>query len=98
MRAWLHENNIDFEERDFFKDRFDADELRGLLSGASVSDAFAWNSPSFKDLGLAASELDDAKLLDLMLQEPRLIRRPLVSVEGRLVIGASQRALEEALG
>ena len=98
MRAWLHENNIEFEERDFFRDRFDADELRGLLSGVSVSDAFAWNSPSFKDLGLAASELDDAKLLELMLQEPRLIRRPLVSVEGRLVIGASQRALEEALG
>ena len=98
MRAWLHENNIEFEERDFFKDRFDADELRGLLSGVSVSNAFAWNSPSFKDLGLTASDLDDAKLLDLMLQEPRLIRRPLVSVEARLVIGASQRALEEALG
>ncbi len=98
MRAWLHENNIDFDERDFFKDRFDADELRGLLSGVRVSDAFAWNSPSFKGLGLTASELDDAKLLELMLQEPRLIRRPLLSVDGRLVIGASQRALEEALG
>ena len=98
MRAWLHENNIDFEERDFFKDRFDGDELRGLLSGVSVSDAFAWNSPSYKDLGLAASDLDDARLLELMVREPRLIRRPLVRIESRLVIGASQKALEEALG
>ena len=98
MRAWLHENNIEFEERDFFKDRFDADELRGLLGGIRVSDAFAWNSPSFKDLGLTASELDDGRMLELMIQEPRLIRRPLVSVDGRLVIGASQRTLEEALG
>ena len=98
MRAWLLENDIEVEERDFFKDRFDADELRCLLSGVRVADAFAWNSPSFKDLGLSAAALDDDRLLELMVQEPRLIRRPLVSVEGRLVIGASQKALEEALG
>lgn len=98
MRAWLHENNIETEERDFFKDKFDADELRSLLSGVRVSDAFAWNSPSFKDLGLTASELNDDRMLELMVQEPRLIRRPLVSAEGRLVIGASQKALEEAFG
>ena len=98
MRAWLHENNIEIEERDFFKDKFDADELRSLLSSVRVSDAFAWNSPSFKDLGLAAAELDDDRMLELMVQEPRLIRRPLVSAEGRLVIGASQKALEEAFG
>ena len=97
MRAWLHENGIDLEERDFFKDRFDAAELRGLLSGISVADAFAWNSPSFKGLGLSAAELDDDRMLELMLQEPRLIRRPLVGVEGRLVIGASEKALREAL-
>ena len=96
MRAWLHENNIDLEERDFFKDRFTADELSELLSGASVSDAFAWNSPSFRGLGLAAADLDDNRLLELMVGEPRLIRRPIVSAEGRLVIGASQKALEEA--
>ena len=59
MRAWLHENEIELEERDFFKDRFDAEELRSLLSGVKVADAFAWNSPSFKDLGLSAAELDD---------------------------------------
>lgn len=98
MRAWLHENNLEVEERDFFKDRFDTDELRSLLSGVRVSDAFAWNSPSFKDLGLTATELDDDRMLELMVQEPRLIRRPLVSAEGRLVIGASQKALEEAFG
>ena len=98
MRAWLHENDIELEERDFFKDRFDAEELKTLLSGVKVADAFAWNSPSFKDLGLSAAELDDERLLELMLKEPRLIRRPLVNVEGKLVIGASQKALEEALG
>ena len=98
MRAWLHENNIETEERDFFKDRFDAEELGSLLSGVRVSDAFAWNSPSFKDLGLTASDLDDRRMLELMVQEPRLIRRPLVSAEGRLAIGASQKALEEAFG
>jgi arsenate reductase-like glutaredoxin family protein len=31
------------------------------------------------------------------LDEPRLIRRPLIEVDGRLVIGADLRALDEAL-
>ena len=97
MRAWLHEKGIDPEERDFFQQPFSRDELLQLLQGHELSEAFAWNSPSFKSLGVSRDSLDDDGLLRLMLQEPRLIRRPLVRLGDRLVIGGSQRALEEAL-
>ena len=95
MRAWLHEKGVELEERDFFQDRFSEDELRQLLQGQILSEVFSWKSPSFKALGLAADSLNDQELLQLMLQEPRLIRRPLIKIGERLIVGGSQKTLDE---
>ena len=84
------------EERDFFQDRFSEEELRQILQGWKASEVFSWKSPSFKALGLSSDTLNDEDLIRLMLQEPRLIRRPLVKVGERLMIGGSHEALEEA--
>ena len=62
-----------------------------------LSDLFAWRSPSLKKLGLAGRELPDAELLKLMLQEPRLIRRPVTRLGDKLLIGSNQKVLEQAL-
>ncbi len=96
MRAWLHEKGVDVEERDFFQQRFSEDELLHLLQGHRLWQVFSWKSPSFKALGLAPDGLNDETLLQLMLQEPRFIRRPLVKIGDRLIIGGAQQALDEA--
>ncbi len=88
---------METEERDFFQDKFTEGELQELLGGRRVAEVFSWNSPSFKALGRPAESLSEEELVQLMLQEPRLIRRPLVVVNGQLVIGGSQKALEAAL-
>ena len=72
--------------------------MRELLEGRPAAELFSWRSESFRALGLAPEGLDDEELLRLMLREPRLIRRPLVQVGGRLIAGADWKALEEALG
>ena len=97
----LSQRDVTIEDRDFFKEPFSEAELRGLLSGRAPADIFSWRSPSFKALGLskdAASGLGDDELVRLMLQEPRLIRRPLVQVGDELIIGTDAKALERALG
>ena len=98
MRAWLLREGVDLEERDFFKDPLSEEELRGLLQGARVSDVFSWNSPSFKKMGLDRDALSDDRLIAMMLEEPRLIRRPLVLVDGNLVQGRDKAGLSRALG
>ena len=50
-----------------------------------------------KQMGLADQELTDEKMLELMLQEPRLVRRPLVNLEGQLLVGANLKTIEAAL-
>ncbi len=98
MRAWLLREGIELEERDFFKERLSEEELRGMLRGTPAPDVFSWNSPSFKKLGVDRDALSDDQLITMMLKEPRLIRRPLLLVDGRLVQGRDRDRLSRALG
>jgi arsenate reductase-like glutaredoxin family protein len=74
-----------------------AHELRALLRGRPVGDIFATRSPTYKKLGLADQNLDDEAKLRLMVENPTLIRRPLIEVGDDLVIGLDARRLEEVL-
>lgn len=85
---------MELNERDFFQDPFSEEELRRLIGDRSPSEVFSWNSPSFKKLGLNRDDLGDDRLVELMMGEPRLIRRPLVRVGDELIIGADRKALE----
>ena len=93
----LLQNGIELEERDFFKDGFTEAEIRGLAEGVGLSQLFAHRSPSLKQMGLAGQELSEEQMLDLMLKEPRLVRRPLVRLGDRLLVGANIKAVEAAL-
>jgi arsenate reductase/regulatory protein spx len=55
---------------------------------------FNFRSPSFKKLNLDSDKLNDNELIDLMLKEPRLVRRPVVRIDGKVYFGANKSALE----
>ena len=88
---------MELYERDIFADRLSEEELRSLAGDRPVSDLFSWNSPSFRKMGVRREELDEGRMIALMLEEPRLIRRPLVRVGDDLIVGANTSALDEAL-
>lgn len=69
-------------------------ELRGLLHGRPASDAFSWRSPSVKALGLEGKRLSDAELVQWMLKEPRLIKRPILVLKGTVFFGFRPAELE----
>ena len=88
---------MELDERDFFKEPFSGDELRALIGERSPSEVFSWKSPSFRKLGVDRGALDDEQLIAMMLEEPRLIRRPLIRVGHELIIGSSTETLSKAL-
>jgi arsenate reductase-like glutaredoxin family protein len=88
---------MELEERDFFKEPFTRQEIEDLVSDVGTAQIFARRSPSLKKMGLADQDLSDEKMVSLMLQEPRLVRRPLVRIGGRLLVGANIKAVEAAL-
>ena len=93
----LLQNGVQLEERDYFKDPFSESEIRELAQSDSISAMFARRSPSLKKLELADKELSEEEMVSLMLQEPRLVRRPLVLMDGKLLVGANIKAVEAAL-
>lgn len=98
MRAWLLQRNVKLEERDFFKERFSANEMIDLIGDQPASRIFSWKSPSFRKFGVDKDDLSDDQLVAMMLEEPRLIRRPLVKIGDVLLVGADLDALSDALG
>jgi len=55
---------------------------------------FNFRSPSFKALGLQQDNLSEKELIDLMLKEPRLVRRPVVRIDDKVYFGADKSVLE----
>ncbi len=85
-------------ERDFFRQPLSREELRALLQGTEPAEAIAWRSPRAKALGLAArSPPADAELLQMILDTPYLLRRPVVRIGKRVIFGFDKAKLEAAL-
>ena len=97
MRELLLQKGLEVSDRDFFKDTLSEAEIRELAAMADVESIFARRSPSLKKLGLAGKELSDDERIKLMLQEPKLVRRPLLKVGSRLIVGAGSAAVAEAI-
>ena len=96
MKASLSQDGVEVNERDFFKDGFTEAELRDLLGDTPPADVFSWRSPSARKLDIDRDTVTADELIRLMLDEPRLIRRPLIRVDGRLVVGTDKKAMAEA--
>ena len=85
---------MEINERDFFKNPFSRSEIEELLQGKAASEMFNFRSPSFKKLSLVREKLSDKELIDLMLNEPRLVRRPVVRIDGNVYFSADKSVLE----
>lgn len=89
------QKGVEINERDFFKNPFSRTEIETLLQGKPASEMFNFRSPSFKKMGLEKNTLTDDNLIELMLKEPRLIRRPVVRIDGDVYFGANSKFLAE---
>lgn len=96
-RELLLQNGLEVTERDFFQETFTDNEIRTLATMVGTENIFARRSPSLKKMGLADKELSDDAMVNLMLQEPKLVRRPLLKVGDKLWVGGSNAAVEAAI-
>ena len=77
--------------RDFFAQPLSRAELEDLARRAGgIRRLFAFRSPSFKNLGREEGSLTDSELVDLILAEPRLLRRPLLVDGERVLVGRGE--------
>jgi len=68
-----------------------------LLQERPASEMFNSRSPSVKSMGLEPTKLSNDELIDLMIQEPRLVRRPVVRIDSKVYFAADSKVLEKLL-
>lgn len=95
----LRDSGAAYDARDYFKHRFSRDELAGILARANLTprDVLSKRSKVYKSRGEELETLGDDELLDLMIQEPTLLRRPLVLGPTGSIVGHDQAKLEEMI-
>ena len=65
------------------------------MAGRSVRDFLSRRSKRFRELKLDTADFTDDQLIELMVEDPTLIRRPLVVVGEQIIAGFDRREFEE---
>lgn len=84
---------VEVDERDFFENALSREELGRLIDAIGIDNLFSWRSPSAKQYRERRATVTEDELIEAMLGEPRLIRRPIViSPDGELIVGFNKNA------
>jgi arsenate reductase (glutaredoxin) len=98
-RAWLDKQGIDYAFHDTKKAGITAAKLRTWCKALGWETLLNRAGTTFRKLPDAAkSDLDQAKAIALMIEQPSTIKRPVVEYEGGLLIGFKQSEWEAAFG
>lgn len=95
----LEAEGANFEVREYFKQKVTRQELDSILqsTGLEVSDILSTRSTPYKQGNLAEKNLSDREILDLMTEEPRLIKRPLLISGSHAVVGYNEGKIQELI-
>jgi Spx/MgsR family transcriptional regulator len=87
------------QERQYFKQKPTLAEVKALaaLLPGGVRDILSTRSRRYKELGLAAQTLTDSELIDLLVVEPGLWRRPIIVSGDKAIVGYNQQELTALL-
>ncbi len=82
QKALLREHGIPFEVRDLLSTPWTTDTLRAFFSDTPVSQWFNDSAPRVKSGEIPIDRIDEIAALRLMVDDPILIRRPLMACNG----------------
>ena len=88
-KKWLVSNQVEFDEIHLFRQTPSVEELTFLLSLTTegLDEILATRSQSFKDLNLDIDELPLSKVVELIVENPKLLKRPILTDGKQLVVG-----------
>ncbi|KGB15363.1 ArsR family transcriptional regulator [Latilactobacillus sakei] len=98
-RAWLKEHNIPFKERNIFSEPLNKNEIKTILrmTEDGTEEIISTRSKIFQQLNIKIDDLSVNELLDLVQENPGLLRRPIISDEKRLQVGYNEDEIRRFL-
>jgi arsenate reductase len=97
--AALREADVDVESVDYYTDPIPRSKLRELLRkmGLSARQLLRTKEDRYRALRLGERELTDDELIDLMVENPDLIQRPIVEKGARAILARPAERIREIL-
>ena len=99
MDKLLRESGIPFEKVNYYVEPLSRKKLTELIRKMKLKprDLLRKGEPIYKELGLANNEFSDSELIDLMIEHPDLLQRPIVERGDRAVLGRPTENVKELL-
>jgi arsenate reductase len=99
VHAALKESGVDFEAVDYYLDPIPKAKLKDLLRkmGMKPRDLLRTKEAVYKELKLGERDLSDSEIIDLMVEHPDLIQRPIVEKGPRAILARPAERLKEIL-
>jgi arsenate reductase len=92
------ELKVDLDEHDYARRPLEAAELRELFKGRDPREFLNPRSPAYKSRQLAGKTISPDEAVRLMVEDPNLLKRPIVAAGREIVAGFDRQRLKEALG
>ena len=90
-RKWLDARGIDYAFHDYKKEGADPAKLAAWIAAVGVDTVLNRRGTTFRKLSDAEkADIDDAKAVTLLQQQPSMIKRPVVEHPGGLLVGFSE--------
>ena len=98
-RTWLDEHGIDYHFHDYKKEGIDAERLRSWCEEHGWEKILNRQGTTFRKLDDSQkADLDEAKAIELMLAQPSMIKRPVLDLGERTLIGFKPALYRQAIG
>ncbi|MCP8898619.1 ArsC family reductase [Gilvimarinus xylanilyticus] len=87
-RRWLEETGIEYEFSDFRQDGINAQEVKAWLDEVGPGTLLNKRSTTYKNLSdEQKQQAEQGELLSLLLEQPTLIKRPVLTTDGAITVG-----------
>lgn len=94
-KAWLEDHDLEYVEKNIYHEPLTKDEIKEILmlTDDGTEEIISYRSQAYKDLDVDINSLSMNDLLELFIEEPSLIRRPIIMDDRRLQIGYNEEEI-----
>ncbi len=97
-RAWLSEHNVNYRFHDYKTDGIQAEQLRQWSAQVGWELLLNRAGTTFRKLPEATQRVaDESQAISLMVAQPSMIKRPVLEVDGKIVVGFRAERYAEVL-
>ncbi|MEL3971713.1 transcriptional regulator SpxA [Rossellomorea oryzaecorticis] len=98
-RAWFEEHGIEYTERNILMEPLTVDEIKSILrlTEDGTEEIISKNSNTYKELNVDIDSLPLKQLYQLIMENPKILRRPIMLDEKRIHVGYNDEEIRSFL-